>query len=519
MKKDDSSKLLSMKHITKMFPGVIALNNVHFELHRGEVHTLIGENGAGKSTLIKILSGAYRADQGEIFLDNQKIDIQTPHHAQLLGISTIYQEVTIVPDMSVAENMFLGKEIKKGGLISHRDQVLETERLLESFDYSLDPRRHIKDLLVAEKHMISIIKAIRDNPKILILDEPTASLTDREKEILFQNIRRLQEQGSGIIYISHRMEELKEIGDRVTVLRNGEYVDTLLLEEVKNIDDLLPLMLGKEVGNKYPKISAEVGKAHLRVREFTRKGSFYDVNFDCKAGEILGIFGLVGCGFEEVLRSIFGADPYDSGYVEVAANGDFVKLPKSKPQAALDSKVTYLPSDRKYEGLVMPMSIKENIVIASYRKLSSKMLGFIKSREVDASAVKFKELLDIKAPSIKTIVETLSGGNQQKVILAKSLCRGGNVFLFSEPTSGIDVGTKVEIYQFMNQLTAQGAGVILVSYELPEILGMSDRILVMYQGRIMKEFTRKDATEDDILRFAFGHGAEELSKPASERSK
>jgi ribose transport system ATP-binding protein len=511
MKKDDSSELLSMKHITKTFPGVIALDDVHFELRQGEVHTLVGENGAGKSTLIKILSGAYRADKGEIYLDKKKIHIQTPHHAQVLGISTIYQEVTIVPDMSIAENMFLGKEIKKKGLISHRNQIRETERLLERFDYSLDPRRHIKDLLVAEKHMISIIKAISDNPKILILDEPTASLTDREKDILFQNIRRLQEKGSGIIYISHRLEELKEIGDSVTVLRNGKYVDTLPLGDVQSIDDLLPLMLGKEVRDKYPKVPAEVGKPHLRVREFTRKGSFYDVNFDCKEGEILGIFGLVGCGFEEVLRSIFGADPYDSGYVEVASNGGFVRLSKNKPKAALDSMVTYLPSDRKYEGLVMPMTVKENIVISSYRKLSSKVLGFIKSREVDALAVKFKERLDIKAPSVKTIVETLSGGNQQKVILAKSLCRGGNVFLFSEPTSGIDVGTKVEIYQFMNQLTAQGAGVILVSYELPEIMGMSDRILVMYQGRIMKEFERKDATEDDILRFAFGHGAEKSS--------
>ena len=271
-------------------------------------------------------------EQGEIVLDRQPVDIQNPHHAHSLGIYTIHQEINVVPDMSVAENMFLGRELFKNGLIDHKRQVEQTARLLESFDYSLDPRRMMGALNTSERHMTSIIKAISNDVKILILDEPTASLTDREKDLLFDNIRKLQQKGVGIVYISHRLEEIKDIGDRVTVLRNGEYIDTLQLADVTGIDDLVPLMLGKEVKNKYPKVKAPVGAPLLKVSGLKRKGVFEDISFECRAGEVLGIFGLVGCGFEEVLRSIFGADPYDSGSVEVARNGGFAAIPKTTPR-------------------------------------------------------------------------------------------------------------------------------------------------------------------------------------------
>ncbi len=498
--------LLTMRHITKTFPGVVALDDVRFDLRPGEVHALIGENGAGKSTLIKILAGAHQMDTGEIQLENRNVRIRNPQHGQRLGIHTIYQEVMFIPDLSVAENMFLGREILKGGLISHRRQIAETERLFADFGYCLNPRLMAKDLNVAELRMLSIIKALDNDVKILILDEPTASLTDHEKDILFQNIRRLQKKGAGIIYISHRLEELKEIGDRVTVFRNGKYIDTLDLVDVEGIDDLLPLMIGKEVRNKYPKEKAEITDTLLRVERLTRKGCFYDVNLELKAGEVLGFFGLVGCGFEEVFRSVFGATPYDTGKVEVRENQSFCGIKKHNPKAALDKKVSYIPRDRKNEGLIMPMSIKENIVIACYHRFTRKIIGLINRKSVDRSAREYRDVMRIKAPNLRAKVETLSGGNQQKVVLAKALCRGGHVFLFNEPTAGIDVGSKVEIYQFMNQLTARGAGVIMVSYELPEIMGMSDRIMVMYQGRIVKELHRQEATEDEILRCAFGHG-------------
>jgi ribose transport system ATP-binding protein len=496
--------ILSLHHITKTYPGVIALDDAQFELKAGEVHALIGENGAGKSTLIKAIAGAHQADKGEIRLAGQPVKIRTPHRANEMGIYTIYQEVTYIPHMSVAENMFLGREHTKGGLISHREQTARTRQMFIDFGYDIDPRAMAKDLNVAELRMISIIKALNNDVKILILDEPTASLTDREKDLLFSYIRRLRDKGAGVIYISHRLEEIKEVCDRATVFRNGRYIDTLEMKDVTSIDDLVPLMVGKEVGDKYPKVVTNIGEVLLRVDKLTREGFFEEISLELRAGEVLGFFGLVGCGFEEVFRSVFGASTYDSGVVEVCRNGVFTAFKKGSPKAALDMKISYIPRDRKYEGLVMPMSIKENIVISTYHRFVRTIFGYIQRAKVDEIAEKYSRQMRIKAPSSLTKVETLSGGNQQKVVMAKSLCRGGNVFLFNEPTAGIDVGSKVEIYQFMNQLTANGAGVILVSYELPEVMGMSDRIMVMHQGRVVREFDQTAATEEEILKSAFG---------------
>jgi ribose transport system ATP-binding protein len=402
--------------------------------------------------------------------------------------------------------MFLGQEIVHGVLIDRKRQIAETEKLLKSYNYQIDPNRIVGELSVAQQKMISIIKAMNNEIKILILDEPTASLADSESEILFENIRTLREQGTSIIYISHRLDELKRIGDRVTVLRNGRYVDTLQLQDVQSIDDLTPLMIGKEIENKFPKSKGTIKEPILRVSNLTRNHHFYNVSFEVKSGEVLGFFGLIGCGFEEVLRSVFGARTYDSGTVEVFEDASFRPVASYNPKSALDMKVSYIPSDRKHEGLIMPLSVKENITIASFDKFSSRGLGWLDRRKMSSEADRFIDLLGIKVADPNFKVETLSGGNQQKVIIAKSLCRGGNIFLFSEPTVGIDVGTKVEIYQFMNELIARGAGIVLVSYELPEIMGMSDRIIVMYNGRIMKEFNRQEATEDEILKYAFGEG-------------
>ena len=498
--------LLSMKKIRKAFPGVLALDEVDFELGRGEIHALIGENGAGKSTLIKILAGVHRKDKGEIILDGERIEINNPHHAQTLGIHTIFQEISTVPNLSIAENMFLGREIRRMGLIDHRAQIERTNKLLEDFNYCMDPRTPAGELNVAERRMINIVKAIDNEVKILILDEPTASLTDRERDILFENLRRLRGAGAGIIYISHRMEELKDIVDRVTVLRNGSYIDTLEMEDVHSIDDLVPLMIGREIDSKFPKVKAEVGEPLLRIKNLTRKGAFNDVNLEVRAGEVVGFFGLVGCGFGEVFRSVFGASPYDSGSVEAKSDGEFKPVRKHSPKAALDLKISYIPRDRKHEGLVMPMSIKENVALSSFRQFAGLAPGSINYRKVDESVCRFSDMMAIKAPNLECRVETLSGGNQQKVVMAKALCRGGDIFIFCEPTAGIDVGSKVEIYQFINKLTAEGAGIVLVSYELPEVLGMSDRIMVMYDGRIVREFTREEADEEEILKYAFGHG-------------
>jgi ribose transport system ATP-binding protein len=502
----ENGTLLSMRGIRKAFPGVVALDDVSFDLRRGEVHTLVGENGAGKSTLIKVLAGVYLKDQGKIQLEGRDIEIENPHHSQRLGIYTVFQELSTVPNLSIAENMFLGKELLKNGLIDRRRQVDETERLLASFNYCLDPRRIVQDLNMAELKMISIIKMLNNDVKILILDEPTASLTDRESGILFENVRKLRDRGAGVIYISHRMEELKKIGDRVTVLRNGQYIDTLELKDVQSIDALTPLMIGKELKTKFPKVPARMGKPLLQVKGLTRKGYFYDIALEVRSGEVLGLFGLVGCGFEEIFRSVFGASSYDSGTVAMVDDGRLKPVLKDNPQSALDLKLAYIPRDRKNEGLIMPMSVRENIAISSFRKFSQNFLGLINRRKAGEEARKYKELMDIRTPTMNTLVESLSGGNQQKVVIARTLCRGGAVFLFCEPTSGIDVGTKVEIYQFMNRLTSEGAGIVLVSYELPEIMGMSDRILVVYQGRIVKELQRAEASQEEILRYAFGSG-------------
>mgnify|MGYP004004806733 CR=1 FL=1 len=504
---EQTQELLKMTHVSKSFPGVIALDDIQFDLRKGEVHALVGENGAGKSTLIKILAGVHQMNSGgEINLEQQKLNIKNPHQANKLGIFTIYQEVTYVPDISVAENLFLGSEIVENGLINHSKQVKETEKLFKAFGYPIDPKRMARDLNVAELRMVNIVKALNNDVKILILDEPTASLTDKEKDILFENIVRLKKQGTGIIYISHRTGELKELADRATVFRDGKYIDTLNMADIRGLDDLIPLMIGKEIKNKYPKVKANIGDELLKVTNLSCKNNhFQNVSLNVHSGEVLGFFGLVGCGFEEVFRSVFGVVPYDSGEIEIMHDNTFKSLKKNCPKSSLKNNIAFIPRDRKHLGLLMNLSVSENIVISSYKDFTKKIFKLINRKKVAQIATEYKQKINIKTPSINTKVETLSGGNQQKVLLARALCSKGSVFLFNQPTAGVDVGAKIEIYQFINQLTASGAGIVMVSYELPEVMGMCDRIMVMYQGKIVKEFKTEETTKDEVLKYAFGH--------------
>ncbi len=503
-----AAELLTMRHVSKSFPGVRALDDIQFDLRRGEVHALVGENGAGKSTLIKILSGAHKADPGgKIIYDGRPLNIKNPHHANELGIFTIYQEVSYVPDMSVAENVFLGSEITSRGFIDHKQQIAKTAELFDDFGYPIDPRKMASELNVAELRMINIVRALNNDVKILILDEPTASLTEKEKDILFDNIARLRSNGTGIIYISHRSGELKNLADRATVFRNGQYVDTLNMADICGLDDLIPLMIGKEVKNKYPKVKAEIGDEVLRIKNLNRKKTFENISLNLHSGEVLGVFGLVGCGFEELFSSVFGAEPYDSGEIEIFRNKKFQTLKPSSPKSSLRNNIAFIPRDRKHLGLLMNLSVAENIVISSYKRFTKKFLGLIHRKKLSDVAGKYRDKFNIKTSCITAKVETLSGGNQQKVLLARALCSKGEVFLFNQPTAGVDVGAKIEIYEFMNQLTQAGSGIVLVSYELQEVMGMCDRIAVMFQGKIVKVVKTDETTKDQVLGYAFGEGA------------
>jgi ribose transport system ATP-binding protein len=490
--------VLEMEHIRKTFPGVVALDDVHFDLRRGEVHVLLGENGAGKSTLVKILSGAYRKTAGQIRLDGKVIDIHSPHHAQELGISIIYQEFNLVPQLSAAENIFLGGErIRKTGLIDQKHLITTARKVLEGLGIKIDVRLPVGELGIAQQQMVEVAKALSQDARILIMDEPTSALTEHEIKELFAAIRRMQAKGVSIIYISHRLEELFEIGDRVTVLRDGEYIGTHQITDVSK-SDLITMMVNRELKAHYPKQKADMGDEVLRIENLTRKDVLHGVNLSLRRGEVLGIAGLLGSGRTELARALFGIDRIESGTIYIRGEPHSIKSPRQ----AINQGIGFLTEDRKSQGLVMVLSLKDNICLPSVGQFSR--MGFVDGKaEIKAAEQSVKDLR-IKTPGIYQQVRNLSGGNQQKVVISKWLCRHADILIFDEPTRGIDVGSKVEIYQLMNRLTARGAAIIMISSELPEILGMSDRVAVMNTGRIAGEFSAQEASQEKILQCALG---------------
>ncbi len=493
-----NEKILEIEDVTKSFPGVVALNKINFELIKGEVHVLLGENGAGKSTLVKILSGAYSKDSGAIYINNKKIEIKNPKHAQEIGIGVIYQELNLIPYLSVAENIFLGREFASSiGIIDSQKIFKEAKKLLDELKVDINPNALVSTLGTAQQQMVEIAKALSLNSKILIMDEPTSSLTKNEIRQLFLTIERLKRKGVTIIYISHRLEEIFEIGDRVTVLRDGNYVDTKIIAETDQ-SSLIKMMVNRELKDHYPKRKATVGKELLRIDKLSTDELLRNISFHLNEGEILGIYGLLGSGRTELARVIFGADNCETGEIFVSS-----KLTKiNSPAKAIKKSIGFLTEDRKTQGLILDLCVKDNICITSLDELSK--FGVIHYKSEMQVSDKYVKELKIKTTGSHQVVRSLSGGNQQKVVFAKWLNTNAKIFIFDEPTRGIDIGAKQEIYELMNRLTDKGCGIIMISSELPEILGMSDRILVMYNGEITAELENENLSQEILLSSAIG---------------
>ncbi|MCC6485240.1 MAG: sugar ABC transporter ATP-binding protein [Armatimonadetes bacterium] len=496
---DNQTSVLEMRSISKAFPGVRALDGVDFEVKRGEVHALVGENGAGKSTLMKILAGAQSADSGEILLDGEAATIDSPQKAMDLGISIIYQEFNLVPYLSAAENIFLGREPRAAipGFVDFRTMHAQAQSLIDDLGVKLDIRETVNRLSVAQQQMVEIAKATSRQARIIAMDEPSATLTDYELAHLFALIERLKSQGVAIVYISHRLEEIFQIADRVTVFRDGHVVGTRPVGELDR-ETVIQMMVGREIKQQIPKEAATPGEVVLELKNVSRAGVLNNISFAVRAGEIVGLAGLVGAGRTEVARVIFGADSYDSG--EILLDGQPLRV--KNPRDAIGAGVGLVTEDRKALGLILGMAVRENITLANLAEVSR--LSFINQRKEKQVARQYVDDLAIKTPSVEQQVQNLSGGNQQKVVLAKWLFTQSRVLIFDEPTRGIDVGSKVEIYQLMNRLAANGTAIIMISSELPEVLGMSDRIVVMHEGSVAGELSRSEATQEKIMHLATG---------------
>ncbi|HHG9512352.1 TPA: sugar ABC transporter ATP-binding protein [Citrobacter amalonaticus] len=494
-----SETFLQMNHITKRFPGVLALSNVNFTLRKGEVHALLGENGAGKSTLMKILSGVYQPDEGDIIFEGKPVSFSDPLSAQNAGITIIHQEFNLFPELTVEENIFIGREFCKNNRwrLDEKQQRQAATEILQKLNLNISPETLVSDLTVAQQQMVEIAKAISVNAKILIMDEPTAALTETEIESLFQVTRLLKAQGTGIVYISHRLEELALIADRATVMRDGQYIDTVDYETAK-ISELIAMMVGRELGNIYPRREARTHQEPvLEVNGLTRKGVLNNIDFTLNRGEILGFAGLMGAGRTELARAIFGADPIDSGTIKL--NGKTIVIKGISD--AIAQGISYLTEDRKKEGLALNLSVERNIMLGNYPEYADRF-GHVDSKRCQQTSEEQVRTLRIKTPHLEQAALNLSGGNQQKIIIARWVCKDTDILIFDEPTRGIDVGAKLEIYELMNRLVAKGKSIIMISSELPEVLGMCDRILVMRSGRITGELTADNATQEKIMQYA-----------------
>ncbi|TRW44613.1 sugar ABC transporter ATP-binding protein [Georgenia yuyongxinii] len=488
------AELLRVEGLGKRFPGVVALDGISFDLHAGEVHVLLGENGAGKSTLIKCLAGVYQPDAGAIYVDGERTHLPTTAAAEAHGIATIHQEFNLVPQLSVAENVLLGRQPRRLGVIDKRRMNAVAREALARVGLKVDPRTPVASLGVARQQLVEIAKALSLEARVLILDEPTAALTDDEVDRLLGLMTELRDAGVGLIFISHHLDEIRRIGSRVTVLRDGRSVGTV--PATTETDDLVRMMVGRSIEAQFPRERTSVGDELLRVEHLTRPGTFEDITFTVRAGEVVGLAGLVGAGRTEVLRAVFGADPYSSGTVTVRAKA----LPRHNVHAAIGAGLGLVPEDRKAQGLMLGASVTENVGLVSLPKATR--AGVVNRGWLRDLAVRTVKDLSIRTPSVAALVRNLSGGNQQKVVMGKWLAADPAVLLLDEPTRGVDVGAKVEIYQLINKLTASGRGVLMVSSELPEVLGICDRILVMAQGRLVGELTHEEATQDAVMSLA-----------------
>ena len=492
----DPKIVLSLENITKKYPGVLALNNVSMSFLEGEVHALLGENGAGKSTLIKAVAGAINLDGGIIHVGGRDHQQMTPHISRSLGIEVIYQEFNLVPTMSVAENIFLGDKVSDKFLVDYKAMKTKARDIFKLFNVDINPDAMVQDLPPAKQQIVEIAKAVSKNVKILIMDEPSAPLSVSEVEHMFEIIRSLKQKGVTIIYISHRLEEVFRISDRVSVMRDGRYVATRLTKET-NRKELINLMVGRELKESYPARANPPGEIALEVKNLSGNGD-KDISFSVRKGEILGISGLVGAGRTELAMLLFGAVPSESG--EVLIDGRPVQI--KSPQDAIQKGVGLLTEDRKGQGLFLEMGVGWNISFPIIRKLSK--YGVVNTKTETKIAQKYKERMNIKTPSLEQRVINLSGGNQQKVVLAKALAAESDVLIFDEPTRGIDVGTKQEIYQLMTELANNGNAILMISSDMEELLGMSDRIIVLSEGKLAGEVTKEQFSQDYILDLASG---------------
>ena len=488
--------IVELENICKSFPGVKALDNVHFHLKAGEVMALLGENGAGKSTLMKVLSGVHNKDSGTIRIFGQEVDNMNPKRAQELGVAIIHQELNMCQHLTVAENMFLGRERRRGLKLSQKEMNAEAARVLKSLDIDLDPTTMVGSLQVSKQQMVEIAKALSTNARILIMDEPTSALTSKEIDELFRIIRQLRAEGKGIVYISHRLEELQHIVDRVTIMRDGHYITEGNFADM-DMSYIIANMVGREIKEKFPRVHCEKGKKIFEVKHLNAGRMVRDVSFESYEGEILGFAGLMGAGRTETTRAIFGVDPKESG--EIWLDGKEIKI--KNPMDAIRQGVVLAPEDRKKDGLCTKLSIRSNIELPNL-DIACNKLGVVNRKKVTEMVETAKENFSIKMPNDEIDAGSLSGGNQQKVVVGKWLARESRVVIFDEPTRGIDVAAKVEIYNLMNDLKKQGISVIFVSSEMPEVLGIADRIIVMCDGRITGEMMVQDATQEKILELA-----------------
>jgi inositol transport system ATP-binding protein len=493
--------ILQMENISKSFPGVKALDSVELAVRPATVHALMGENGAGKSTLMKILIGMYTPDSGRITFQGKSVVISDTDSALKMGISMIHQELSPVPYMSVAENIWLGREpLNKFGLIDKKTLLAKTRTLLEGLEININPSALMRELSIANTQMVEIAKAISYDSSLIIMDEPTSAITTREVEHLFRMINNLRDKGVAVIYITHKMDEVFQISDEITVFRDGRHIATVLSEKTTK-NDLITMMVGRELTNIFPKLDAPVGEVVLSVRNLSRKGKVDDVSFELRRGEILGLAGLMGAGRTEVIEGIFGMEKIDSG--EILIKGKKVEI--KSPADAIKHGVALLTEDRKLTGIMAVLSVRDNITVASMGNFTRS--GFLNKRLMNETCNNEKTKLDIKTPSMEQMIKLLSGGNQQKVLVSRWLLTSPDILILDEPTRGIDVGAKAEIHRLMSLLAQEGKAIIMISSELPEILGMSDRVLVMHEGKLVGEFDRAEVTQEKIMHAATGNAA------------